>query len=145
MQLIAYLAFDGTCSDAFDFYRDALGGEIVVRMTVGDSPMAAQMPPEAHRRIMHVHLQVGAAALMGADMQCDDNRQAGVASAPATTVNVMLDSIDEAERVWSKLAEGADIRMPLAPTFWATRFGMLVDRFGKSWMVNGPQLHEAHA
>lgn len=136
MQLIAYLPFDGTCREAFDFYRDAFGGEIVFRMTVGESPMAAQMPPESHHRIMHAHLQIGDAALMGADMQ------PGCGAAPSgdagTCVNVMLDSVEEAERVWARLSEGADIRMPLAPSFWATRFGMLTDRFGKAWMVNGP-------
>jgi PhnB protein len=144
MQLIAYLPFDGTCSEAFDFYRDAFGGEIVFRMTVGDSPMAAQMPPESHHRIMHAHLQVGAAALMGADMQpgCVSDATPGNVG---TCVNVMLDSIEEAERVWAKLAEGADIRMPLEASFWATRFGMLVDRYGKAWMVNGPAAHGENA
>ena len=138
MQLIAYLPFDGTCAEAFEFYRDAFGGEIVFRMTVGESPMAAQMPRESHGRIMHIHLQAGASALMGADMQagCGD---AGPGA--GTCVNVMLDSVDEAERVWAKLARGAEIRMPLEPTFWATRFGMLTDRFGKAWMVNGPAAH----
>ena len=137
MQLIAYLPFDGTCREAFDFYRDVFAGEIVFRMTVGESPMAAQMPPESHHRIMHVHLQIGGAALMGADMQpgCGDGN---AASTGGTCVNVMLDSIEEAERVWARLADGASIRMPLAPTFWATRFGMLTDRYGKAWMVNGP-------
>ena len=134
MQLIAYLPFDGTCAEAFAFYRDVFGGEIVFRMTVGESPMASQLPPSSHARIMHIHLQAGSAALMGADMQpgCGDGAAGG------TCVNVMLDSVDEAERVWARLSEGADIRMPLAPTFWATRFGMLTDRFGKAWMVNGP-------
>lgn len=140
MQLIAYLAFDGTCREAFDFYRDAFGGEIVMRMTVGESPMAAQMPPESHDRIMHAHLQVGGAALMGADTQpgCGDAGAGGC-------VNVALDSVEEAERVWSRLAEGATVRMPLEPTFWATRFGMLTDRFGKAWMVNGPAAQGANA
>ncbi|GAB6196874.1 VOC family protein [Lysobacter xanthus] len=144
MQLIAYLPFDGTCAEAFEFYREAFGGEIVFRMTVGDSPMAADMPAASHDRIMHIHLQSGGAALMGADMQagCSDGTPAGGAT---TSVNVMLDSIEEAERVWATLSRGAEIRMPLEPTFWATRFGMLVDRYGKAWMVNGPALHGANA
>ena len=137
MQLIAYLAFDGNCREAFDFYRDAFGGEIVQRMTVGESPMAAQMPPAAHDRIMHAHLQVGRSSLMGADTQpgCGGGTAGG-----GGCLNVALDSVEDAERVWAKLSEGAEIRMPLAPSFWATRFGMLVDRFGTAWMVNGPAL-----
>lgn len=132
MQLIAYLAFDGRCREAFDFYRDAFDGTIVSRMTVGESPMAAQLPQHTHGRIMHVHLQCDGAALMGADLQ------PGCGDGASGTVNVALDSVERAERVWARLAEGADVRMPLAPTFWATRFGMLVDRYGQSWMVNGP-------
>jgi PhnB protein len=143
MRLIAYLAFDGTCREAFEFYRDAFGGEIVYSATVGESPMAAQMPPDAHGRMMHIHLQTGSAALMGADTQpgCGD----GSTATGGTCVNVMLDSVAEAERVWATLSQGAEIRMPLEPTFWATRFGMLVDRFGKPWMINGPTAHGASA
>jgi PhnB protein len=143
MQLIAYLAFDGNCREAFDFYRDAFGGEIVYSATVGESPMAAQLPPESQHRMMHMHLQIGATALMGADAQpgCGD----GATGRGGTCVNVMLDSIDEAERVWSRLSQGANVRMPLEPTFWATRFGMLTDRFGKDWMVNGPANHGDNA
>lgn len=143
MQLVAYLAFDGNCREAFDFYRDALGGEIVYATTVGESPMAAQMPPETHRRLMHIHLQIGGAALMGADggEGCGDR----VSGPGSTTVNIMVDSADEAERIWAKLSEGADIRMPLEPTFWSARFGMLVDRFGKPWMINCPPAIEGAA
>ncbi|HEY4583287.1 MAG TPA: VOC family protein [Lysobacter sp.] len=135
MQLVPDLAFDGDCREAFEFYRDALDGEIVFSMTVGESPMAAQMPPESHGHLMHVELRAGAAALMGADMQpgCGDG-QAGTAGC----VSIMLDSVEEAERVWARLSQGATVGMPLEPTFWATRFGMLTDRFGKAWMVNGP-------
>lgn len=145
MQLIAYLPFDGNCSEAFDFYRDAFGGKIVFRTTVGESPMAAQMPPESHARIMHVHLQAGGAALMGADMQPDCGGESASTSTGGTCVNVMLDTVEEAEHVWAKLSDGANVRMPLEPTFWATRFGMLTDRFGKAWMINGPAKHEQTA
>ncbi|WP_133477623.1 VOC family protein [Cognatilysobacter segetis] len=135
MQLIAYLAFDGDCRAAFEFYRDAFGGELVTLMTVGESPMAAELPPASHDRIMHAHLRIGDAALMGADTQpgCGDGSPGA-----GGCLNVMLDTVEAAERVWAKLSEGADIRMPLAPSSWATRFGMLNDRFGKAWMVNGP-------
>lgn len=134
MQLIAYLGFDGQAREAFEFYRSALGGEIVFASTFGESPMAAQMPPETHNRLMHIHLQIGNAALMGADggEGCGDRGTGG----GTTTVNIMVDTADEAERIWAKLSQGAEIRMPMEKTFWAERFGMLVDRFGKPWMIN---------
>ncbi|GAB2523767.1 VOC family protein [Lysobacter humi (ex Lee et al. 2017)] len=129
MQLIAYLAFDGTCREAFDFYRGVFDGEIVARFTYGESPMAAEIPADGHDRIMHTHLQARGAELMGAD--------GPPGSGPGRTcVNVMADSVEDAERIWSRLADGANVSMPLAETFWAERFGMLVDRFGTPWMVN---------
>ncbi|TZF90118.1 VOC family protein [Cognatilysobacter lacus] len=132
MQLVAYLAFDGNCREAFNFYRDALGGDIVYVTTVGESPMCPDAPPEARDRIMHIHLQNGAAALMGADIQLGGGQD----TAAGTCVNVMVDTAEEAEAIWAKLAVGADVRMPLAQTFWSARFGMLTDRFGKPWMIN---------
>ncbi|GGZ53108.1 VOC family protein [Lysobacter xinjiangensis] len=142
MQLVPYLAFDGDCREAFDFYRDAFDGEIVFTMTVGESPMAAQMPPESHARLMHIELRASGASLMGADMQpgCGDG-----GGHHGGCVSIGLDTIEEAERVWARLSQGATIGMPLEPTFWATRFGMLTDRFGKAWMINGPQLEGAQA
>jgi PhnB protein len=131
MQLIPYLNFAGNCGEAFDFYRDVLGGEILSRFTYGESPMAVDMPPESHAQIMHTHLQSGGATLMGADGP-PPHPQAGQGS----FVNIAVDSADEAERIWKALSEGAEVRMPLQETFWARRFGMLVDRFGKPWMVN---------
>jgi PhnB protein len=52
------------------------------------------------------------------------------------SVSLNVDSVAEAERVFAALAEGGSIQMPLGATFWAARFGMLVDRFGVAWMVN---------
>jgi PhnB protein len=131
MQLIPYLNFAGNCREAFDFYRDVLGGEILSRFTYGESPMAADMPSESHARIMHTHLQAGSATLMGADGP-PPHPQEGQGG----FVNIAVDTADEAERIWTALSDGADVRMPLQETFWARRFGMLVDRFGKPWMIN---------
>jgi PhnB protein len=131
MQLVPYLNFDGDCREAFEFYRDVLNGDIVAIMTWGESPMCAELPADSHARVMHVHLQAGNAMLMGAD---------GPPSQPpdgtGTYVNINVDEPDEAERIWQALGAGADVKMPLQETFWARRFGMLVDRFGKPWMIN---------
>ena len=59
MKLNPYLAFDGRCRDAFEFYQKTLGGKISFMQTIGESPMASSMPAEAHDRIMHVTLQIG--------------------------------------------------------------------------------------
>ncbi len=134
MQLIPYLSFNGDCRAAFDFYRDVLGGEIVERMTWGESPMAADMPAETHAHVMHSQLRAGDAVIMGADSPgCGAQSSAGTGGC----INISVESTEHAERIWAALSDGAQqVRMPLQPTFWAQRFGMLVDRFGQPWMVN---------
>ena len=131
MQVNPYLAFDGTCAQAFKFYETALGGTILMMMRLGESPMAAQATPETRDQIMHASMQVGNATIMGGDAP------AGMFSAPqGFSVSLGIDDEAEAERVFTNLSEGATIKMPLQETFWAKRFGMLVDRFGIPWMIN---------
>ena len=129
MQFIPYLDFDGQCREAFDFYATVFKGQITMRMTYGESPMAADMPQETHSRVMHSQLESAGGVLMGADGPPHDASNRGC-------VNAQVDTPAEAERIFSALSDGAEIQMPLAETFWAHRFGMLVDRYGKGWMVN---------
>ncbi|MFS8063746.1 MAG: VOC family protein [Luteimonas sp.] len=133
MQLIPYLNFDGQCKEAFDFYAKVLGGKITGQMRYRDSPMCDQMPADARDRIMHSQLAIGDAVLMGADGPPPPPH---APQAVGTTINIMLDTPVDAERIFAALAEGGDIKMPMAETFWAQRWGMLVDRYGKPWMVN---------
>ena len=132
MQFIPYMCdFGGKCREAFDFYARAIGGEVVGRMTYGESPMCDQMPPGSADLVMHSCLMVGDAVIMGADGPPSDS-----VGNDTTTINISVDSVEDAERIWTALSEGGDIRMPLEETFWAHRWGMLVDRYGKPWMVN---------
>jgi PhnB protein len=135
MKLNPYLAFDGRCREAFEFYEKALGGKISFIQAIGESPMAASMPAEAHGRTMHVTLQVGDQVLQGADAP------PGQFAKPAGfCVAVHFDEAAEGERVFSTLAEEGQVQMPFQPTFWARGFGMLVDRFGIPWIVNAGQV-----
>lgn len=129
MQLVAYLNFPGTAREAMDFYADALGGEVTQRFTYGQSPMAEQMPEAARNNVMHSQVEIGSALIMGADGPPPHD-------AGSTTVNIMPETPEEAERIFKALAAGGEITMPMEETFWAYRFGALKDKFGKSWMVN---------
>ena len=135
MQFIAYLDFDGQCREAFDFYARVFNGRITLRMTYGESPMASEMPPETHERVMHSQLESGGAILMGADGPPHGPPGRGC-------VNIVVDTPAEAEHVFTGLSDGANVQMPLHETFWAHRFGMLTDRYGKGWMVNCMKLAE---
>ncbi|ANB17544.1 VOC family protein [Dokdonella koreensis] len=131
MQLNAYLSFDGQCADAFGFYAKVLNGTLDLTRAPAGSPLADQMPPGWGDRVLHARLAVGESVLMGSDCPSGEFRPA-----QGLQVNIGVDDEAEAERIFGALSEGATVQMPLAETFWARRFGMLVDRYGTPWMVN---------
>ena len=134
MKLNPYLSFDGRCREAFEFYERCLGGKIAFIQTIGDSPMAAEMPREEHGRVMHVTLHVGDQVLQGADAPTGQfTRPAGFC------VAVHFEAAADGERVLNALAEGGMVQMAYQPTFWAKGFGMLIDRFDVPWIVNADQ------
>lgn len=132
MKLNTYLSFNGNCAAAFAFYAELLGGKVLALMTFGESPMAAQCGAGAKDLIMHGCLEIAGHMVMGTDATPDHPYQPLVGHHLVADV----DSVEEAERVFNGLAAGGRVDMPLAETFWAKRYGMLVDRFGVAWMVN---------
>lgn len=132
MKMTPYLGFDGKCRDAFEFYAGCLDGKIEMMMTYGGSPMADEMPPEAHDRIMHASLVADGALLMGGDAPPGRHE-----TPKGIMVALEIDDLARAERVFNALADGGTVSMPFEETFWVERFGMLVDRFGIPWAVNG--------
>lgn len=131
MQVNPYLNFDGQCAAAFRFYAQAFGGTLEALMTHGESPAAAQLPPEWHDRITHARLVIGDTVLMGSDSPPGKH-----VPAQGIYVNVAVEKPSDADRVFAALAEDGRVVMPIQQTFWAARFGMCVDRFGTPWMVN---------
>ena len=131
MQVNPHLVFAGQCEAAFKFYERCLGGKIVAMFTHAGTPAAAQVPPEWQSKIMHVCLKVGDSLLMGSDTPPDRPQ-----AAKGFSVNIAVEEPAKAERIFHALAENGTIRMPIGPTFWAARFGMLHDQFGIPWMVN---------
>jgi PhnB protein len=131
MQLNPHLSFNGQCQEAFKFYQQCLGGNIQTMMTHGDSPMADQVPSEWRDKILHATLVVGETALMGADVPPDSYKEPR-----GFSITIQINDPADAERIFGALSEGGTVTMPLQETFWAARFGMVVDRFGIPWMVN---------
>ena len=132
MQINAYLNFNGQCEEAFKFYEQLLGGKIEGLFRYAGSPIANQAPPDWAEKIMHIRLAVGTSELMGADSPPGR----GEGPAKRFCMSIGLQDPQEAERIFNGLAENGRVDMPLQPTFWAARFGMLVDRFGIPWMIN---------
>lgn len=131
MKLNPYLNFDGNCEAAFKFYEQVLDGKFAGKMTWGESPVAADAPDGWQDKIMHAELNVGDQVLMGADSPPEYFE-----TAQGTSVLINIDDTDKAENVFTALAENGTVKMPIQETFWAARFGMLIDQFGTPWMIN---------
>jgi PhnB protein len=132
MELMMHLNFLGQCEEAFKFYEKTFGGKDLMMTKWGASPMAAQAPQGWGDKIMHASMLVGPTRLMGADSPPERYEKAQGFAAVFETKDAA-----EAERAYKALAENAQkVIMPLQETFWATRYGMVVDRFGIPWMVN---------
>ena len=130
-QVNPYLVFNGQCEAAFKLYEKVLGGKIESAFTFGDSPMAQQAPADWGNKIMHARMTIGNSVLMGSDAPPERYR-------PPQGFSLSVSTKDpaEAERMFNELAAGGKVEMPLEKTFWALKFGMLVDRFGVPWMIN---------
>jgi PhnB protein len=138
VQLHTYLNYGGNCEQAFQFYEQHLGGRITFLMRHGEAPGPGSVPAEWNGKIQHARIALGGTELLGADIPPD--RFQPIRSA---YLSLTLESAAEAERVYALLAEGGQVFMPIQETFFATRFAMLRDRFGTSWMLMHPAAQAA--
>ena len=131
-QLNTYLFFDGNCADAMRFYERTLGGKLSL-MTHAESPMAAETPPGSANRILHARLDFDGGMLMASDSMVGQPYE----GMKGFSLSLIYPTAAEGGRMFDALAQGGHVIMPMQKTFWAEGFGMLVDRFGTPWMVNG--------
>jgi PhnB protein len=119
------------------FYERALDGKIEIMMSGADSPMAAHIPKETAHRILHARLVLKDGGLLFAG---DTPTQMPYEGIKGVSITLNYDTIPEAQKVFNALAEGGQVTMPMQPAFWAKTWGMLVDKFGTPWIVNGEML-----
>jgi PhnB protein len=131
MKLYTYLNYSGKCQEAFRFYEQHLGGKITMMMTHGQGPHANDGPPGWKNAILHARITIGETELLGADIPNSQPMRSAY-------LTLIVSSTEEAERIYATLADGGEVFMPMAETFFAVRFAQLRDKFGTSWMI----LHE---
>jgi PhnB protein len=131
MQMNPYLSFKGDCEAAFKFYERCLGGRPGALFRYAGSPMAKHVPDDWQDKVMHGSLTIGAQELMGGDVVPEQYE-----TPKGFSLSLQIKSAAEAERVFHDLASEGKVVMPLEKTFWAARFGMVVDRFGIPWLIN---------
>jgi PhnB protein len=124
-----YIGFKGNCREAIEFYKTALGAEVMFMQTVGESPMSDMGPPE---NIMHCTMKVGDSAIM----MSDDPSPAAAGGGGNISLAIGLNDPERAKQIFGNLAQGGSVAMPLEKTYWAEAFGMVTDRFGIKWLVN---------
>ena len=126
-----YLLFNGQCEEAFKFYEKCLGGKIEVMMTYAGTPAEKGVPSDWQNKILDALLAVGNEVLMASDAPPGRYQEP-----KGFSVSVQVKNPAEADRIFHALADGGKVGMAIQKTFWAERFGMLVDRFGIPWMIN---------
>ncbi|MDD4632839.1 MAG: VOC family protein [Proteiniphilum sp.] len=136
-KLNPYLNFDGTCEEAFDFYKSVFGGEFTHISRMGEINMEGMPIPEEDRNlVMHVSLPIGNDILMGSDVP--SRMKPGFSAGNNNYISLMPDSREEADRLFNELSSGGEVEMPMEEMFWGDYFGSFKDRYGIWWMINYP-------
>jgi len=130
MQLITYVTFAGNCEEAINFYKEALGAEVVLINRMGEGPM--EVPEHVKGKIMHARLQIGENVLY----MTDTFDPSEIVQGNNISLSLQPETIDQTENLFNKLSAGGTVKMPLQDTFWGARFGMFIDKFGIHWMLN---------
>ena len=128
MQLHTYLNYGGNCEQAFRFYEQQLGGPITMLMRHGEQPTPSQAPPDWNGKVLHARMNLGGTELLGADIP-------GYQPMRSAYLSLTVSTQEEAERIYALLSDGGQVFMPIQETFFASRFAMLRDQFGTSWML----------
>jgi PhnB protein len=132
MQVQPYLMFEGRCEEAIEFYKKAIGAEVQMLMRFKDAPVPPQgeRPMGSPEKVMHASIKIGDSIVNASDGECG-----GKANFGGFSLVLNCKDAAEAEKYFGALSQGGQVRMPLSPTFFSPKFGMLADKFGLGWMV----------
>jgi PhnB protein len=130
MQVQPYIFFDGRCDEALEFYKKAIDAKVDMLMRFKDAPDQSMVKPESSDKVMHAAVHIGDTQVLMSDGRCG-----GKPSFQGFALTIFAPDNAEGERRFNALAEGGQVQMPMAETFFASRFGMVADKFGVGWMV----------
>ncbi len=132
--LTIYLNFDGSCREAFEFYRSVFGGEFDLINTFGEAPSDIPIPEDERAKIMHVSYRIGSSVLMGSDTSSQFGPPLEMGN--NFSISYSAQSREETDDLFAKISEGGKVAMPLADVFWGAYFGSCTDKFGVNWMFS---------
>ncbi len=133
MKIQPYLSFEGRCEEAFEFYKKALGAEVVMLLRFKDNPEPPEVStvsPESENKIMHMEFRIGETSILASDGRC-----AGHANFQGISLTLTVANEAEADSTFARLLDGGQVLMPLTKTFFSPKFGIVADRFAVTWMI----------
>jgi len=130
MPIQPYLSFEGRADEAIEFYKKALGAKVEMLMRFKEAPDQSMISPGSGEKVMHAALKIGDATML-----MSDGHNTGKQTFQGISLTLYAKDAAEAGKLFGALAEGGEVRMPLAKTFFSPSFGMLADKFGVGWMV----------
>jgi PhnB protein len=131
-QLSPYLAFNGNCKDAMEYYQSVMGGELSFTTFGEGSPSVAD---DKKSRIMHADLKNDTLSFMASDTMETEGYIVG------NNINLSISGTDETllRKIFDGLSQNGTIDMPLEKAPWGDVFGMCTDKHGIQWLVNVTQ------
>ena len=136
MQVEPYLFFDGRCEEALEFYKKAIGAEVVAMMRFKESPDPSMVHGgQDANKILHALFRVGESTIMASD-----GRNQGKPNFQGFGLSISVKTEAEAKKLFNALAEGGRVEQPLTKTFFSPSFGMVADRFGIMWLLIVPTM-----
>lgn len=134
MQVQPYLFFEGRADEAIEFYKKTLGAQVEMLMRWKDAPDKSMCSPGNENKVMHSCMKIGDTSVMASD-----GRNSGKPNFDGFALSVDAKSDADAKTMFDALSDGGQVVMPVGPTFFASSFGMVRDRFGVHWMVIKPK------
>src|SRR5436190_6569819 len=122
MKVTPLLNYNGQCEAAFKFYEQCFGAKLGAMFRYAGTPMLEQAPPGWEDKVMHANVTIGDQLLQGGDVAPEQYEEP-----KGFSLSIQLSDTSEAERIFQMLAKEGKVLMPLEKTFWAARFGVVVD------------------
>ena len=137
-EVSTYLNFEGNTEEAFNFYAQAFGTEILGIMRMGDMPLMEGQPPvpdELKNLVINIALRILDGHML---MGTDSVEGMGPKYVQGTDVSICLmpENRAEADKLFAALSDGGEVFMPMEEQFWGDYYGTFADKFGKQWMIN---------
>ena len=130
MPVTPYLFLDGRCEEAIEFYKKNLGAQVGMMMRFKEAPADQKCSPGSENKIMHACITIN-----GAPVMLSDGMAKNAPEFKGFSLSLDAKEASDGKRMFDALAQGGQVQVPLAETFFAKSFGMVADKFGVGWMI----------